>query len=280
VDPKGGDLSQLGRLGGGEFYSFLRRGPTLLAAAYGGDAPLMIYRPDQAFRPGAGEGDNPRHVHFDGEDSGWRPQAMIAGPGGRIYLGAVAGYGKLGGPLAIFDPEARRVTCFPHVVKDQSVVSLAVAGDRIVGGTTTGGGGGSFPTAKEAVLFLWDPTRKEKVFETVPVPGAAEITGLVTAKGKVFGVAGGQDLFVFDPTARQVIHRARLPFGGVIYNALAPGPGGRLWGLAPGGIFSIDPDTYAARLEGVYSERITAGFALEGNSLYFAAGARVVQCDL
>jgi hypothetical protein len=292
VDPGSGDwprtgrrppsvrLTRLGRLGGGEYYSFLRQGDALLGAAYSGDAPLMIYHPERPFHPGTAEGDNPRLIHFKDEDSGWRPQAMIAGPGGKVYLGAVAGYGKLGGPLAVLDPATRAVECFHHVVKDQSVVSLAAVDDRIVGGTTIGGGGGSFPTAKEAVLFLWDPARKEKLFETVPVPGASEITGLAAAKGKVFGIAGGRELFVFDPNAREVIHRARLPFTGAIYNAIAPGPGGRLWGLSPEGVFSIDPETHAARLEGAYRERITAGFALDGNTLYFATGARVVRCDL
>jgi hypothetical protein len=280
VDPKSGDLARLGRLGGGEYYSFLRHGDALLGAAYSGDAPLMIYRPERPFRPGTAATDNPRLVHFDGEDSGWRPQAMIAGPGGKVYIGAVAGYGKLGGPLAVFDPETLRVECFHHVVRDQSVVSLAVAGDLLAEGTTIGGGGGSFPTAQEAVLFLWDPARKEKIFETAPIPGATEITGLTTARGKVFGVAGGKELFVFDPSARKVIHRARLPFSGVLYNAVAPGPGGRLWGLSPEGVFSIDPDSHAARLEGAYRERVTAGFAIEGDTLHFAAGARIVRCEL
>jgi hypothetical protein len=280
VDPRRGELTRLGRLGGGEYYSFLRHGDALLGAAYSGDAPLMVYRPDRPFRPGTDEGDNPRLVHFEGEDGGWRPQAMIAGPGGKVYLGAVAGYGKLGGPLARFDPATRAVECFHHVVKDQSVVSLATAGNRIVGGTTIGGGGGSFPTAKDAVLFLWDPTRKEKLFETVPVPGASEITGLAAAKGKVFGIAGGRELFVFDPERREVVHRARLPFTGAIYNAMASGPAGRLWGLSPEGVFSIDPDSHSVRVEGAYRERITAGFALEGNALFFAAGPRVVRCEL
>ena len=54
-------------------------------------APLMSYRPDLPFDPGTEEGKNPRLVHYDGENSGWRPQAMIAGPEGKIYIGAVAG---------------------------------------------------------------------------------------------------------------------------------------------------------------------------------------------
>jgi hypothetical protein len=33
-------------------------------------------------------------------------------------------------------------------------------------------------------------------------------------------------------------------------------------------------------MEGAYHKRITAGFALEGDALFFAAGPRVVRCAL
>jgi hypothetical protein len=280
VHPKTGELTTLGELGGGEFYSFLRHGDTLIGAAYSGKAPLMLYRPDRPFHPGSEPTDNPRLVHFEGEDSGWRPQAMIPGPGGKVYIGAVAGYGKLGGPLVEFDPAALTVKPFHHVVKEQSVVSLAVVGDLLVGGTTISGGGGSFPTATEATLFLWDPAACEKRFETVPIPGATEITGLTALPGdRALGIAG-KELFVFDVKTRSVVHRGPLPASGVIYNAIAPGPNGRLLGLSPDGVFTIDPHTYAAKLEAAYKERITAGIALDGRSLFFAAGPHVVRSDL
>ena len=281
VDPRSGELVTLGELGGGEYYSFLSNGTALLGAAYSGLAPLMIYHPQRPFHPGPDAGDNPRLVHYDGEDSGWRPQAMISGPDGKVFLGAVAGYGKLGGPLVVFDPATRAVQSFPHVVKDQSVVSLAVVDGLIVGGTTVGGGGGSFSTATEAALFLWDPVRQQKLFETIPVPGAREITDLVAGEdGHVFGIAGGKELFVFDARARRVVHQAPLPFSGVIYNAIASGPRGLLYGLASEGIFAIDPHTYAVRMEVPCRERITAGAALDGHAFYFAAGPHVVRCDL
>jgi hypothetical protein len=172
------------------------------------------------------------------------------------------------------------VKLFHHVVKDQSVVSLAVVGDQLVGGTTTGGGGGSFPTTTEATLFLWDPAARKKQFETVPVPGAGSITGLTPVPGdRVLGAAG-DELFVFDLKSRAVVHRAPLPVSGLVYNAIAPGSHSRLYGLAADGVFSIDPQTYAAKLEAPYKEPLTAGIALDGRSLYAAAGPRVLRCDL
>ncbi|MCA1597164.1 MAG: hypothetical protein LC772_12185, partial [Chloroflexi bacterium] len=101
--PRTGAVKELGGLGGGEFYSLLARGDRLLMAAYSGKAPLMSYDPGAAFEPGAGKGANPALVNYPGQDGAWRPQAMINGPDGKVYLGAVAGYGKLGGPLAVWD---------------------------------------------------------------------------------------------------------------------------------------------------------------------------------
>src|SRR5262249_45361860 len=161
----------------------------------------------------------------------------------KVYLGAVAGYGLLGGPLTVWDPATQTVESFHHVVKDQSVVSLTTAGELIVGGTTVGGGGGSHPTEKEARLFVWDPQTKEKVFETVPVPGASEITNLITApNGRVFGMAGSRTLFVFDTNTRQILHCTALPFRaatGNTYNSVALGPDKQIWGVTGEGIFTI-----------------------------------------
>lgn len=288
VHPRTGEWITLGELGSGEYYSFLRHGSTLLGAAYGGEAPLMIYRPERPFHPGPAAEDNPRLIHYPGEDSSWRPEAMIAGPDGKVYLGAIPGYGKLGGPLVVFDPATGATASFPQVVKDQSIQSLAVAegqstpgGWALVGATTVAGGNGSIATATEARLFLWDPATRAKLYETVAVPGAREITDLVSSgDGRILGIAGGKMLFAFDPQARRVIQRVALPFTGVIANAIGRGPRGRFYGLSPEGIFSIDPETYAVSLEASYRQRITAGFALERNALYFAAGPRLVRCDL
>jgi hypothetical protein len=137
VNPRDGNLNELGELGLGEFYSFLRHEGHLLGAAYGGKSPLMIYDPDKPFSPGKEPNANPVLVDYKGQDDGWRPMAMLTGPGNKIYLGAMAGYGQLGGPLTVWDPATNHVESFHHVVKDQSVVSLAVANGMIVGGTST-----------------------------------------------------------------------------------------------------------------------------------------------
>jgi hypothetical protein len=272
-------LRNLGGLGGGEIYSFLARQDKLLAAAYSGFSPLMIYDPAMPFHQGSGE-KNPALVNFSGSDSGWRPQAFIAGPGGKAYLGSVAGYGKLGGPLSVWDVDTGAVEQFHHLVPDQSVVSLAEWKGRIVGGTTIGGGGGSHPTQKEARLFLWNPETKEKEFEMTPVAGEGAINDLILApNGLVYGVAGST-LFAFDPESKEIKARSPLPFRGTVYSSVALGPDGRIWGLAPDGIFAIDTLTHSASLVARSPERITAGFALRDGAIWFVSGATVYRYNL
>ncbi len=273
-DAENAAIPELGDLGGGEIYSFLARGQQLLMAGYGSLAPLMIWEPGKPFNLDAGE-KNPVLVNFNGSDGGWRPQALINGPGNRVYIGSVAGYGKLGGPLTVWDVASGAVDGYPHLVKDQSVISLTVWKDLVVGGTTTGGGGGSHPTEKEAKIFLWHPERREKLFETVPVPGASSVNDLIAApNGLVYGFAGGT-LFVFDPEAREVKHTGKAPFSSTIYNSVALGTGGKIWGLTSSGIFSIDPETNDVKLVARSPKSITGGFATRGDAIYFICGSQL-----
>jgi hypothetical protein len=194
-------------------------------------------------------------------------------------LGAVSGYGKLGGPLTIWNVDSGTVENHEQIVQDESVVTLTAAGKLIVGGTMVGGGGGSHPKEKEAKLFLWDTQAHEKIFETVPVENAGGITDLIAVNGRVFGLAG-RTLFVFDLITRKVIHRAPIEFGtvddrpvgfGEVYNSVTVGPDGKIWGLAPEGIFQIDPKTYQVTLAASAPERVTAGFAMDSSGIYYAS---------
>jgi streptogramin lyase len=268
-----GDFAELGGLGGGEIYSFLAHNSRLLAAAYSGNAPLMSFDPNQPFNQSTGT-KNPALITYTGSDSGWRPQAMIAGPDGKVYLGPVAGYGLLNGPLTVWDPATNQVDKY-SVVTDQSVVTLAVYKNLIVGGTTIYGGGGSHATQKEAKLFLWDPQARAKLFEMVPVAGAGTLNNLITApNGLVYGMAGST-LFVFDPESRTVTARVKMPASSFVYNSIDVGDDGALWALASTGIVRIDPAANRGALVAASPVPITAGFARNGTTFYFASGAEL-----
>lgn len=278
ANPDNEEWGELGQPGGGEFYSFLAWKDLLLGAAYSGQAPLMIYKPGQPWNPGTTPAGNPWLVHYDGENPGWRPMAMIAGPDDKVYIGAVSGYGLLGGPLCVFDPASGKVEQYPHLVKDQSVVALALLPDgRLAGGTTIGGGGGSHATETQAKLFVWDPVRREKVFETVPVSGEGSVNALATGPdGLVYGAAGAT-LFVFDPKGQKVVEARPHGLGSVLYNTLVPGPEGRLYGLSSAGIFGIDPATRRPGILARYPGVIEGGVAIRGRQVFFTSGPQIVS---
>lgn len=269
-------VDELGNLGGGEVYSFLSDGNRLLMGLYAGLAPLMAYDPAAPMHPATNSG-NPALVNFPGADGHWRPQAMIDGRSGKVYIGAVAGYGKLQEPLIVWDVKSGAVQLNGNIIHDQSIISLAKWHGLIIGGSTIEGGGGSHPTQKEARLFIWNPRTHRREFDIVPVPGASCITDLTSApNGMIYGVADGT-FFVFDPATLHLISRQKLPFSSVIYNSVGVGKGGKIWGLARNGIFTVDPKTNTARLIAHSPEPITGGFALRGGAIYFLSGSAVYR---
>jgi streptogramin lyase len=272
LDPGPLVLSELAELGTGEVYSFLSKPPYLLMAAYSELAPLMRLDLRKPISIPADRGDNPELVTFPGMDGSWRPQAMIAGPDGNVYIGAVAGYGKLSGDLVAWDVPAEKIVSYHDVVPQQGIASLVVWNGQLVGGTTIAGGGGSHSAAAQAVLFLWDTHQKRKTFEIAPVPGAAAITDLtLTSDGIIWGIAA-QSVFAFDPVHLRVVNTSPLPFT-PIYNSVAIDSEGRIWGLAEQGVFVIDQKTKKAALANKSPCTITTGFAAVGNVFYFACQA-------
>jgi len=281
ADPDGEEWGEIARAGGGEFYSLTAHDGVLLGAAYSGDAPLMVYRPGQPWAPGTEAAANPWLVHFDGENPGWRPMALVSAPDGKAYIGAVSGYGLLGGPLCLWDPATGQVEQYSHLVADQSVVSLALLPDgRLVGGTSVGGGGGSRPTQTDAQAFLWDPATRSLVRALVPVPGHGAIDALaVGPDGLVYGLAG-DTLFVLDGELERVLSASPHGLGAVVYNALGAGPGGRLYGVSSRGVFTVDTETQQTRMLAEYPDGISGGFAIRGSRVYFISGPRIVSYEL
>jgi hypothetical protein len=279
VDIAKHSVDQLVDLGGGEIYSFLPRGDRLLMGAYSGLSPLMSYLPGAPIKPGA-DG-NPMLVDYSGSDHAWRPQAMIDGPDGRVYVGATAGYGKVQGPLLSWDGTAASVELHDDIVHDQSVVSLAVWKEFVVGGTTINGGGGSHPTQTDARIFLWNTKTQHKDFDLIPVPNAETVTDLVTAKsGLIYGIAishRSHTLFTFDPRTRTILSREPLSFRDVVYNGIGLSPDGAIVGLAREGIFTVDETTHSAKLIAPSPVEITGGFDMRDGAIYFVSNSEVYR---
>ncbi len=137
-----------------------------------------------------------------------RPVAMLGVPElGKLFVGTIPEYGRIGGMLAVWDAAARTLATFDDVMPRQSIASLAFAEGTVIGGTTVQGGLGVEPVETEGRLFLWDPREGRKLFETVPVAGRRIVSGLLPRPdGTVWGFAEGA-FFVFDLKSRAVTHR-------------------------------------------------------------------------
>jgi hypothetical protein len=215
---------------------------------------------------------NPIFVHYPGEFADWRPQGMIWGPNSKVYIGSFSGYGKLGGPLVVWDPATNVIENYPALVKDQSIVSLTRAGNLIVGSTTVRGGGGAHQTQTQAKIFVWDPATKTKTFESVvhPTDPMFNIFALTTApNGLVYGSADGK-LFRFDPKTNQItLTTTKI---GTIANSMGVGDDGLLWGANRNAVFGIEPMDGKMIYNIPVPSPVTAGWAIDGKNIYYGAG--------
>lgn len=193
----------------------------------------------------------------------------------------MAPYGPGLGPLCVWDPPAGQVDQYPHLIAGHSTVSLALLPDgRLVGGTSVGGGGGSRPMQTDARVFLWDPATRSLVRAPAPVPGCGDIDALaVGPDGLVYGFAA-DTFFVLDGELERVLGASAHSLGGVVYNALAAGPGRRLYGVSSRGVFNVNTDTRQTRMVAEYPDGISGGFAIRGSRVYFISGSRIVSYEL
>lgn len=280
VDISAHTVNNIGLIGGGEVYSLLEHHGRIALAGYSSLSVLMSYDPTQPFHPG--KNGNPSYTEFEGADEGWRPQAMIEGPRGLLYIGGTAGYGKLEGPIVVWDGKSSQAGAYGNLIHNQSLISLATWQGQIVGGTTTEGGGGSHPTEKDATVFFWNPTTHKVLWKIAPVPGAKSVTDLITSRsGLVYGVAfnNGPKLFTIDPKKHQVLSVQSLPFHSLPYNGVVMTQDGTIWGLAEEGIFQINDSTHQATIVARSPVPITGGIALQGHDLYFVSNSEVYSYD-
>ncbi|MGO1896186.1 MAG: hypothetical protein ACTH1O_10130 [Brachybacterium sp.] len=227
----------------------------------------------------------------DGVDEGQdRPFTMGYNPDrSEIYMGTVAGYGRNQGGLMVYDPATGSHEWFTTEVTDeQSVISVAYNPvDQLVYiGTTIDGGNGAPETDQTAAeLIVWDPSTREVVSRTEPVPGGREgITGLAAdPAGKVWGV-GEDALFVYDPeTGESTVTGTVAPRyreDGTYWKWATLGwstADQSMYGHAGSNVFRIDPETDepSTLVTGVSEFTVDPG-----GDLYFSAGAHLFRYNV
>jgi len=282
-DPRSESLTNLGKasMATGEVYSMGALDGKLYLCSYP-EARLSVYDPGKPLRFGDNEDANPRDLGPMGGEL-YRPRAMVTGPHGNVYIGGYPDYGLLGGAVSVYDPKKNEKRVYRHVVRNQSIASLAYIdkSDLIAAGSSVRGGTGTRAVEKEAKLILWDPKEEKKVFEIVPVPKVKTILSLAVAvDGMLYGITDNEKVFVFDPEKREVKKILDLGFREPREISLQLGPDLRLYGLAKEAIFFIDPRNDQVSLVAEPAVPIHSGMAMLGRKIFFGSGANLWEFEI
>ncbi|MCK4590259.1 MAG: hypothetical protein KAT86_00795 [Candidatus Latescibacteria bacterium] len=279
-DPRTGEMKNPGNPTSvnGEIYSFVHLGEKLYMCAYPGGW-LSVYDPEKPWNYGTKPENNPYGFGRIG-DGHLRPRAMIVGQDKRLYIGSLPPYGQLGGALGVYDPDKNQVVeNYRNLIPNQSIVALVQEPTTglIFGGTSVAGGGGAHVTEKDAHLFAWDPEKKEKVIDIIPVPGRGTVISIAQAKEKVFATLSGPTLVVYDVTKREIVHQADISLGNPLEISLGLWKDGLIYGLTDRCIFTIDPKTYEITEFASPRGHISCGWAITETGIYFGSGVHLMR---
>jgi len=216
----------------------------------------------------------------EGQD---RPFGALAVPSlNKVFFGTVPDYGKNGGKLIEIDGATDQIVNQVSVVDNQSVITLAYQDNMLIGGCSIWGGLGGQPIDKEAKLFVWDPVKRQKIVEIVPVAGAKAITILINGPdGLVWGYAGGT-LFKFDVKKKEVVLTKHIfddsrdsflwrPDSFVVH------PNGMIYGSLQGRLVALDSQTLETRSFQKSGADVILGLDKE---LYYRSGKELYRLDI
>ncbi|ALC91823.1 hypothetical protein AM500_20050 [Bacillus sp. FJAT-18017] len=200
-----------------------------------------------------------------------RLHSMTSG-NGKLFVGSIPTYGKLGGALTVFDGETHKV--FRNIVQDQSVNDIVFKDGKVYGSTSITGGLGSTPTAEEAKLFVFDVETEQKTKEvSLNIDGLDKPTHIGQLKvgyydDYIWGASSGF-IFALDPETLEVVKSVNLdpnPAIGAWNNVhLEWSEDGYLYANAGNKLFVIDPITLAFKH---ITNTITFTLGKDGNIYY------------
>ncbi|MBI2438519.1 MAG: hypothetical protein HYV36_06885 [Lentisphaerae bacterium] len=302
--PDGSDMLDHGQcsVSGGEAYSMGNLDGKLYIASYP-SARLTIYDPKKPYKFGTEPGSNPRDVGV-ADPVACRPRAMLAGPAGKVWIGAVPDYGMWGGTLSAYDPKTETFTSHRHLIKDCNVVALAwlPKRERILVGTTVHGGSGTQPRADRCAFVWWDPRRDQADgIETFGIHDLHGIMDIVRVDDRhVYAVVvrhapdpppGASEhtaeLALIDLDERRVIDRSRFggEFGWPLEVALQKGPDGAWYGATKVSLYRITPGTaqrailWRCGME-ESDQQVSVGGPIVGHTYYFASAHRLRAIEI
>jgi len=311
--PDGNSVEDLGvhSIAMGEAYSTAVLDGKLYLASYP-EARLSVYDPNAKGKFGTAEGANPRDLgRLD--TVGYRPNALVATPDGKLWMGSGPDYGLLGGTLAWYDPKTGEKKSHRAIVPDTSPASMLYLPElkQLLIGFSIEAGTGVTIKRSSGAFALWDPVKDELVWSgDLGLADLADVNSLAPAgNGLVYALTGRGDhiltagppevrprIVLLDPAKRAVVASAYLPadFGPLSWHglfSLRVGPGGVVYGATGYCVFRITPGTCeVTRIwQKVYKEKrdslvwLNSAFPdvidvvgpIIGNQFYFATGWRL-----
>lgn len=263
--PDGQVVKNLGRFSfaDGEAYSMATMGNKLYLASYPGGR-LSVYDPTLPWHFGTNANDNPRE--FGRLDStSWRPNALLAAPDGRLWMGSAPISGQVGGTLTWFDPRTGDRKSHRPIVPETTPASLLwlPKSKQILVGLSIEVGYGAAVKRLAGAFAIWDPTEDRLVWSgDLGLENLADVCSLALAdNGLVYALIGRGDqiltqgapditprLVLLDPVKRKVVAEAWLPedFGPLAWHgffALRTAPSGTIYGATTNCVFRIKPGT-------------------------------------
>lgn len=263
----------------GQIYSWMWHKGRLHMAAYS-QCTYTIWDPSRPWNFGTEVENNPRRLGKTSRHIQRANAMMLAPDGQHVLVGGLPGYGRLGGGLAIVNPDTPQFEVIERPVEPHSPWTLATTPDPaiIVIGTSTYGGSGTKRTLMPGRLVFWDWQRRQKVSELTPWEDEIVIGSLLRLGNELWicGAPKGK-IAVYNFAAGKIVHTADYGYG--------PGrirlreSDGKIYATMAGRIVRIDPATRRHEVIGTYPD-LHVAIAFADNHLYAFVGANLVRFRL
>lgn len=263
--PDGRTVSDLGKhsMAMGEAYSLASLDGKIYLASYP-EARLSVYDPRRPLHFGIEATNNPRDLgRLD--NVAYRPNALLADPDGRLWMGSGPDYGLVGGTLAWFDPGTGQSRSHRSIVAETSPAALLWLPElgQILVGLSIECGTGAKAQRLAGAFALWDPVGDRLAWSgDLGLENLADVCSLAQAPdGGVYALIGRGDhilaqgappirprLVLLDLAQRRVRADAWLPedYGPLSWHglfALHVGPDRAVYGATAHCVFRIKPGT-------------------------------------
>jgi hypothetical protein len=293
-DPQTGEMQDRGLADNrGHINQFVRQGDRFFGAIYS-SGDLVEYDPLLPY-DGAdmGTSGNPRLAYHADEarDLYGRPHAVLAHPDGRhVLVGGNAARVVLGSGLLIYESDSRTGTIIDRadLIPDQGINALAALpdGDVLVGTSVQAPTGGAPATQTAAEVARLNVQKRAIIARWPLAPDSPAVRDLLVGpKGRVFGLAEPNRLFVLDAETGEFLHDEAITGYGDVSGWQAPrcmafGPDGGIYALFREAVVRIDPERLSHREVARPDVPITSGIAIVRGRLYFGSGPRLLSCEV